>query len=185
MPLARCAMYAQGLDIYVAPTYDSGERSIATMQPIAREGVLGSVPRCAFQGRTSRHFSPRHSCSQGPERMDQPGRSVVVAPGGKIVGRPLREPWLSCTRRSTSSGSRWRGATSTSSATTRISPSISAPTRPHGVSTVSGRWRRRSPDHALGVGRHDLAVPIQQSAVGPDRDNGVVKRGPAETASSS
>src|SRR5258705_5899738 len=37
-----------------------------------------------------------------------------------------------------------------------------------------------APDHALGVGRHDLAVPIQQGAVGPDRDNGVVHRGPAE-----
>ena len=38
MPLARCAMYAQGVDIYVAPTYDSGERWLASMQHIAREG---------------------------------------------------------------------------------------------------------------------------------------------------
>jgi hypothetical protein len=52
LPLARCAMYAQGVDIYVAPTYDSGERWIASMQHIAREGgcwVLGSC--CAFRGR--------------------------------------------------------------------------------------------------------------------------------------
>src|SRR5882672_5748994 len=37
-----------------------------------------------------------------------------------------------------------------------------------------------TPDHAFGAGRHDLAVPVQQRAVGPDRDNGVVQRGPAE-----
>src|SRR6266853_1723361 len=37
-----------------------------------------------------------------------------------------------------------------------------------------------APDHALGAGRHDLAVPVQERAVGPDRDNSVVQRGPAE-----
>ena len=26
MPLARFALYAQGIDLYVAPTYDSGDR---------------------------------------------------------------------------------------------------------------------------------------------------------------
>src|SRR6266849_4430962 len=52
MPLARCALYAQGVDIYVAPTYDSGERSIATMQHIAREGGCWVLcGGCAFQGR--------------------------------------------------------------------------------------------------------------------------------------
>ena len=38
MPLARYALYAQGLEIYIAPTYDSGEGWIGTMQHIAREG---------------------------------------------------------------------------------------------------------------------------------------------------
>jgi len=28
MPLARFAMYAQGIDIYIAPTYDSGEAGL-------------------------------------------------------------------------------------------------------------------------------------------------------------
>ncbi|MBI6630452.1 carbon-nitrogen hydrolase family protein [Pontibaca salina] len=38
MPLARYALYAQNIDIYVAPTWDSGESWLATMQHIAREG---------------------------------------------------------------------------------------------------------------------------------------------------
>ena len=37
MPLARFALYAQNIDIYVAPTWDSGETWLATMQHIARE----------------------------------------------------------------------------------------------------------------------------------------------------
>lgn len=38
MPLARYALYAQNIDIYVAPTWDSGATWLATMQHIAREG---------------------------------------------------------------------------------------------------------------------------------------------------
>src|SRR5580765_9016066 len=38
MPLARYALYAQGVEIYIAPTYDHGERWVATMQHIGREG---------------------------------------------------------------------------------------------------------------------------------------------------
>ena len=45
MPLARYALYAQGVEIYVAPTYDDGEPWISTLRHIAREGgcwILGS-----------------------------------------------------------------------------------------------------------------------------------------------
>jgi nitrilase len=38
MPLARFALYAQNIDIYVAPTWDSGETWLATLNHIAREG---------------------------------------------------------------------------------------------------------------------------------------------------
>ena len=93
MPLARCAMYAQGVEIYVAPTYDSGERSIATMQHIAREGgcwVLCSG--CAFQGRDIPDAVPgKAQLFPDPDEWVNPGDSVVVAPGGKIVAGPLRE----------------------------------------------------------------------------------------------
>jgi nitrilase len=45
MPLARYALYAQGIEIHIAPTYDSGDGWIGTLQHIAREGrcwVVGS-----------------------------------------------------------------------------------------------------------------------------------------------
>lgn len=38
MPLARYALYAQNIDIYVAPTWDSGDTWLATMQHLSREG---------------------------------------------------------------------------------------------------------------------------------------------------
>lgn len=38
MPQARLALYADGVELLVAPTYDSGERWIASAQHIAREG---------------------------------------------------------------------------------------------------------------------------------------------------
>jgi nitrilase len=93
MPLARLALYAQGVEIYVAPTYDSGERCIATMQHIAREGgcwVLASG--CAFQGRDISPAMPAKArLYEDPDEWINPGDSLVVAPGGRIVAGPLHE----------------------------------------------------------------------------------------------
>jgi nitrilase len=93
MPLARCAMYAQGVEVYVAPTFDSGERCVATMQHIAREGgcrVLGSG--CAFQARTIPDDVPgKAQMYPDADEWISPGDSVVVASVGKIVAGPLHE----------------------------------------------------------------------------------------------
>jgi nitrilase len=93
MPLARCALYAQGMEIHVAPTYDSGERCTASLQHLAREGgcwVLGSG--CAFQGRDIAPALPgKARLYEDPDEWINPGDSVVVAPGGKIVAGPLHE----------------------------------------------------------------------------------------------
>ena len=45
MPLARYALYAEGVQVYVASTWDSGDAWLATMRHIASEGrcwVIGS-----------------------------------------------------------------------------------------------------------------------------------------------
>jgi nitrilase len=93
MPLARCALYDQGVEIYVAPTYDSGERCLATLQHIAREGgcwVIGSG--CAFQGRDiAAALHGQEQLYPNPEEWINPGDSAVVAPGGKVVAGPLHE----------------------------------------------------------------------------------------------
>ena len=93
MPLARYALYAQGLDVYVTPTYDSGERAVATMQHIAREGGCWVVScGSALQARDIPDAFPgKGELFRNPDEWINPGDSVVVAPGGKIVAGPLHE----------------------------------------------------------------------------------------------
>ena len=93
MPLARYALYAQGIEIYIAPTYDNGDGWIGTLQHIAREGccwVVGSG--CALRaGDFASDFPDRAMLYPDPEEWINAGDSVVVAPGGKIVAGPLRK----------------------------------------------------------------------------------------------
>jgi nitrilase len=91
MPLARFALYAQGVEIYVAPTYDDGEPWISTLRHIAREGgcwVLGS----GFALRGSdipESFPGKAQLYPDGDEWINPGDSVAIAPGGKIVAGPL------------------------------------------------------------------------------------------------
>ncbi len=93
MPLARYALYAQGLDVYVAPTYDSGDRCVATMQHIAREsGCWVAGAGCAFRAKDIPDGVPgKAELFRNPDEWVNPGDSVIVAPGGKIVAGPLHE----------------------------------------------------------------------------------------------
>lgn len=92
MPLARYALYAQGIEIYIAPTYDNGDSWSGTLQHIAREGgcwVVGSG--CALQGKDfPADFPERATLYPDPEEWVNPGDSMVVAPGGKIIAGPMR-----------------------------------------------------------------------------------------------
>jgi len=92
MPQARLALYADGIEILVAPTYDSGERWIASAQHIAREGgcwVIGAG--CVLQGRDlPRDLPGREQLFPDDDEWINGGDSVVVAPGGRIVAGPLR-----------------------------------------------------------------------------------------------
>src|SRR5438552_11163479 len=38
MPLARAALYAQGIDVWLAPTWDNADTWVATLRHIAKEG---------------------------------------------------------------------------------------------------------------------------------------------------
>ena len=92
MPLARYALYAQGIDIYVAPTYDNGDSWIGTLQHIAREGccwVVGSG--CALRAADfADDFPERATLYPDPDEWVNAGDSAVIAPGGKIAAGPLR-----------------------------------------------------------------------------------------------
>lgn len=93
MPLARFALYAQGIDIHIAPTYDSGEGWTGTLQHIAREGgcwVIGAG--VALRNRDLPDDFPERDQLYPPEEdWINPGDSVVIAPGGEKVAGPLHE----------------------------------------------------------------------------------------------
>jgi len=93
MPLARYAMYAQGVEVYIAPTYDSGDNWLGTLQHIAREGccwVLG----CGnlMQGSDiPEDFPEKGTLYPDADEWINPGDSVVIAPGGEIVAGPMNQ----------------------------------------------------------------------------------------------
>ena len=98
MPLARFHLYAQGVDIWLAPTLATGDGWIATMQHLARENrmfVVGINPvlhvdqiRADFPDR-DRLVPADYLEENGP--WIEPGNTVIVAPTGAVVAGPLRE----------------------------------------------------------------------------------------------
>ena len=92
MPLARFALYAQGIDILVAPTWDSGETWLATMQHIAREGgcwVIG----CATSLEVSdipTDIPYYDELFPNKDEWINPGDAVVYKPFGGLVAGPMR-----------------------------------------------------------------------------------------------
>lgn len=93
MPLARYALFAQGIDIYIAPTYDSGDRWIRTLQHIAREGgcwVLGAG-NVLRGGDLPDDFPDLDRLYPDKEEWINSGDSVVISPDGEIAAGPLRK----------------------------------------------------------------------------------------------
>ena len=90
MPLARMALYSQGIDIYLAPTADARDTWQASMQHIACEG------RCFVLGCNQfvvRDMYPA-DLIESEEMHNQPeimcrGGSVIVSPLGNILAGPL------------------------------------------------------------------------------------------------
>ena len=93
MPLARYAMYAQGVEIYIAPTYDSGDGWLGSLQHIAREGCCWVVG-CGNLMKGSdipEDFPEKEMLYPDAEEWINPGDSVVIAPGGEIVAGPMNK----------------------------------------------------------------------------------------------
>jgi len=91
MPLPRFALFAQGCEIYIAPTWDEGETWISSMRHIAAEGrcwVLGNG--CAMRGKDiPTDFPKRAQIFPDLAAWYNPGDSVIVDPRGNIVAGPL------------------------------------------------------------------------------------------------
>jgi nitrilase len=92
MPLARAAMYAQGVDIYLAPTWDNGESWVATLQHIAKEGrcyVVGVAPVLRASDVPEDLRGSTYSDDSG-DWMSR-GWGTIVEPGGEIIQGPMLE----------------------------------------------------------------------------------------------
>lgn len=93
MPLARFALYAQNIDIYIAPTWDSGDTWLATMQHIAREGGCWVVG-CATAIETSdipEDIPHYEELFPNKDEWINPGDAVVYKPFGGVFAGPMHE----------------------------------------------------------------------------------------------
>jgi len=90
MPLARYALYAQDIEIYVAPTWDTGESWLATMRHIAKEAgcwVIGTAT--ALQGSDVPSDFPERDKLYTQDEWINDGDAVVIKPMGAIAAGPL------------------------------------------------------------------------------------------------
>jgi nitrilase len=90
MPLARMAMYAKGVEIYLAPTADARERWQATLRHIALEGrcfVLG-CNQFVHRDMYPDDLETRHELDAWPETLSA-GGSAIYGPLGEVLAGPL------------------------------------------------------------------------------------------------
>ncbi len=92
MPLARYSLFAQDIDIYIAPTWDSGDTWISSMNHIAREGgcwVLSTAT--AMTGADIPNDFPEKDTLFDEEEWINPGDAVVIKPFGGVVAGPMHK----------------------------------------------------------------------------------------------
>jgi nitrilase len=90
MPAARLAMYAQGIEIYLAPTADQRSTWQSTMQHIACEGrcfVIG-CNQYVTKDMYPTSLETYHELANQPNVMSR-GGSVIISPLGDILAGPL------------------------------------------------------------------------------------------------
>jgi nitrilase len=91
MPLARYSLYAWGVQIYLAPTWDNGEPWLSTLRHIAKEGRV-YVVGCSIAMRKQDipdHFEFKAKYYSEVGEWINKGDSAIVSPDGKFVAGPL------------------------------------------------------------------------------------------------
>lgn len=90
MPLARAALYAQGIDLYLAPTWDSSDVWLATLRHVAKEGrvfVIGV--NSSMRASDMPEETPHRELYASPEDWLTLGNSAIVGPDGELLAGPL------------------------------------------------------------------------------------------------
>ncbi len=90
MPLARYALYAQGLDVLLAPTYDEGEMCLCSVRHIAKEGRIYVASASMLLHRE--HVPDAYGLGALVAQRDwiKEGDSAIAAPSGALIAGPLR-----------------------------------------------------------------------------------------------
>jgi nitrilase len=91
MPLARAALYARGLDIHLAPTWDTSDCWAASLRHIAREGRMYVIGTTSFLRGCDvpAELPDRDRLYGGAEDSLCRGGSVIVDPSGTVLAGPL------------------------------------------------------------------------------------------------
>ena len=93
MPLARYALYAWGVQIYIAATWDRGDLWLATLRHIAKEGrmyvISAGMPLRLSDIPDHLAFKQRYAGMDG--EWINSGDSAIVDPQGEIIAGPLQE----------------------------------------------------------------------------------------------
>lgn len=92
MPLARSSLYAQGIDIYVAPTWDTSDVWVPTLRHIAKEGRIYVIGICCVlrESDVPSSVPGRDELYPSDDWMAR-GLSTIVGPDGEVVAGPLIE----------------------------------------------------------------------------------------------
>ena len=92
MPLARYVMYAQGVQIYVAATWDRGEPWLSTLRHIAKEGRTFVIGCCIAmrKGDIPDHFEFKQKFYANVDEWINVGDSAIVNPDGEIIAGPVQ-----------------------------------------------------------------------------------------------
>ena len=93
MPLARYALYAWGVQLYIAATWDRGEPWLSTLRHIAKEGRV-FVVGCGMALRKADlpdHFEFKQRFYQNAGEWINGGDSAIVNPDGEFMAGPLNQ----------------------------------------------------------------------------------------------
>ena len=90
MPLARNALYENGVQILTAPTWDKSPNWLISMQHIAREGGMFVISACMAIKKDDipDNYSFKKLYAPDKEWVNT-GNSCIVGPNGKILAGPL------------------------------------------------------------------------------------------------
>ena len=88
MPLARMALYQQGIEIYLAPTADSRDAWQSTLTHIALEGRCFVIGSNQFVRLSDYPEAFRIDLKEGTDIMCR-GGSCIISPLGQTIAGPL------------------------------------------------------------------------------------------------